>query len=240
MGPANHLDCAKRSYNERLFSGGIRKRLHEARFHWLQHETRGLSGSVLELGCFDCRSLSYLSFQPTDYLGIDANWEGGLDSARRRYPKLKFVEANEPSAIAGKFDCAIALETMYHVPRLKLPEYLAALARAAPLALFSVQVEIGPVFACKQVVRPDSHYRYTLREYLCSTLGLTQFVEQHDLKGFNYLWFIRQLAPFYRVDRVWGLPRGVPPILAFGVGIRCRSKVFERDRLAPELRPAPR
>jgi hypothetical protein len=217
----------KEPYNQRLFSGGLRKWLHEGRFAWLHRETKNLSGSVLEVGCYDCRSLDYLAFTPTRYVGIDANWEGGLNLARQRHPDLQLIESSDPGAISGKFDCAISLETLEHVPRQQLLDYIEALAKAAPLALISVPVEIGPVFAVKQLVRPDNSYKYSLKEYICSTLGMTEHVKQDDHKGFNFVWFLKQLSNYYDIEKVSGIPFPLPAILSFGVGIRCRSRLFQ-------------
>ncbi len=54
-------------YNERLFSGGVRRHLHLARFKWLaravaKHST--LCKSVLELGCFDGKAIDFLPASP--------------------------------------------------------------------------------------------------------------------------------------------------------------------------------
>ena len=71
-------------YNERLFSPGIRGRLHAARFEWLAKKLLRLKceyNTVLELGCFDGKVLDYLPNKPERYLGLDANWEGGLGIA---------------------------------------------------------------------------------------------------------------------------------------------------------------
>lgn len=214
-----------KSYNDRLFSSGFRKWLHDGRFRWLNKETRRLSGSVIEVGCYDCRSLDHLGFIPTRYLGIDSNWEGGLDLARKRRPDLELTQSSDPGAISGKFDCAIALETLEHVPRWQLGDFISALARAAPVALFSVPVEIGPIFAAKQFLRPDSHYEYTFKEYICESLGLTRYVEQVDHKGFSFRWFKQELELCYVIERMSGIPMGLPPLLSFGVGFRCRSRL---------------
>lgn len=75
-------------YNERLFSRGLRRKLHLARFHWVNAEiTRwhGSSRSVLELGCFDGKLIDFLSDKPSRYVGFDANWEGGLDAAKVKW-----------------------------------------------------------------------------------------------------------------------------------------------------------
>src|SRR6267142_3986212 len=106
-----------RPYNERLFSGGLRSRLHFARFHWIRGELERLGVKptrVLELGCYDGRALDFIP-SPQRYVGMDANWEGGLDLARvhRRMEGYDFIEVRCPSDIQLResFDLALSLET---------------------------------------------------------------------------------------------------------------------------------
>lgn len=50
-------------YNERLFAGGLRGKLHNGRFHWFSTAVnqRGCAtDAVLELGCFDGKLIEYL------------------------------------------------------------------------------------------------------------------------------------------------------------------------------------
>lgn len=81
------------SYNERLFGGGIGSRLHYARFHWLHQSLDRLNcrpSSVLELGCFDAKTIHFLPVLPERYVGLDANWEGGLDLAKTTWCDARF------------------------------------------------------------------------------------------------------------------------------------------------------
>ena len=75
-------------YNERLFSGGLRSKLHYARFNWFASQVskrKCATDSVIELGCFDGKLIDYFAVQPLRYVGFDANWESGLDMARARW-----------------------------------------------------------------------------------------------------------------------------------------------------------
>ena len=38
---------------------------------------------ILEIGCGDAKSLEFLNPKPVFYVGIDANWEGLLDIAKK-------------------------------------------------------------------------------------------------------------------------------------------------------------
>ena len=47
--------------------------------------------NIIELGCFDGKLLDYLPNFPEKYLGLDANWEGGLELAKRKYKDKKNI-----------------------------------------------------------------------------------------------------------------------------------------------------
>ncbi len=210
------------SYNERLFSGGARKWLHEMRFKWLREQTRNLEGSVFELGCFDARSLQYLAFKPTRYLGVDAGWEGGIDEAKKRYPEFEFRRSSTLFSPGQKFDLAVALETLEHLPRQELPGYVDMLSLTAPVLLATVPVEIGPVFLGKYLVKLGlgRSEPYRPAEVLFSTLGMTSRVEQDQHKGFSYRFLVELLRSSYRHVTVTGLPFSAAPLLSFTIGIR--------------------
>jgi hypothetical protein len=210
------------SYNERLFSGGLRKWLHEMRFRWLREQTKGMNGAVFELGCFDARSLEYMSFSPARYLGVDAGWEGGLEEAKKRYPDFEFLRSESAYNPKELFDVAVTLETLEHLPRQELRNYIDVLARTAPVLLATVPVEIGPVFLCKHFFKSllGSNESYRFKELLCSALCMTKQVEQCQHKGFNYRVLIAILRTRYRKVTITGLPFSVIPFLSFTVGIR--------------------
>lgn len=210
-------------YNQRLFSSGVRKWLHEMRFRWLNKETSGMSGSVFELGCFDARSITYLGFSPERYLGLDAGWEGGLDSAIAQYPNFEFRRSDTLVQPAGTFDLAIAMETLEHLPREQLPNYVDVLSRTAPVLLVTVPVEIGPVFLIKRIVKaflPGRKQYYSVRELIFTTLGFTTRVEQVDHKGFDYRHIRNLLRSCYGNVKVEGLPFKKLPLFSFTVAIR--------------------
>ncbi len=221
-------------YNQRLFSGGLRGRLHMARFEWLRRRAAGPAPlRVIELGCFDCRSLSYMA--PEQYVGLDAGWEDGLAQARVRFagdPRVTLIQAVDPAAMRRfpdrSFNLGIALETLEHVPPPVLPGYLDELARVIDgRLLVTVPNEMGPVFLAKYLAKrfllsgtPDS---YTLREIVAAVAGRLDRVERREHKGFDYRRLIDELSRRFEIVAVEGLPFG-PPSLAFSVAITARSR----------------
>ncbi|MFC0283291.1 hypothetical protein ACFFJB_06655 [Camelimonas abortus] len=219
-------------YDRQLFSHGLRKWVHEGRFHWLRRETRGLSGAVIELGCFNARSLQYLSFTPTRYLGLDAGTGGGLDEAIARYPQHEFRRSSDPADVSGRWDVALALETLEHLPRPgALEAYVARLAACAPLLLATVPVETGPLFAAKFLYKKHVYgFRadHSFRDFVNQTLGRCERVPQDGHRGFDYRALVRLLSQYYRIVRVEGVRPWLPRFLNTQIAIRAESRLFGR------------
>jgi len=228
------------AYNERLFSGGLRKFLHTARFRWLQRCVARLNcsyDSVLEIGGYDGRSLEFLPALPKRYVGYEADYEDALALARAKwkdYPNYDIRESFAPDDMQiddERFDVALALETLEHINPDDLDAYLEKIAGALkPEGYFfvSVPVEIGPVFAVKQVIKmlfvgdPDP---YSFKEYMCSSLGLVQFVERGEHKGFSYFNLRKALGVHFSIEKSGGIPfTWLPGLFNFGVTYICRPK----------------
>jgi hypothetical protein len=142
------------SYNDRLFQGGIRKKFHMARFFWLRKKCLSLNDiktdKVLELGCFDGRSIEYIHPKPVSYYGFDAGWEGGLKVAQEKYKNsttYHFHQAYTSSDLKGKSTLAISLETLEHIPVELLDDYIKSLGDINNgYFLVTVPNEKGPIF----------------------------------------------------------------------------------------------
>jgi SAM-dependent methyltransferase len=231
----------KSGYNDRLFlSGGLRSYLHFARFKWLKAELIRLKcscSSVLELGCFDGRAIEWLPRRPWRYLGLDANWEGGLDSARNKYGRLPgymFKQVTDPSEVLfgneDRFQIAIAMETLEHVPPEKVQEYLAKIAMRLDGYLFiTVPNEKGLVFLLKHLTKrfvSSDYQQYTFKEILNAFLGRMQFVARNQHKGFDWTVMVADVEKLFDVVLVQGVPFGkiLPPSLCFGVGVLARKR----------------
>lgn len=240
-------------YNERLFSGGVRGRLHGSRFVWLQESLRRVHAAcdrVLELGCFDGRSLSYLPRKPRVYLGLDANWEGGIDLGRSRWredPAVRFELCEQPTDLRARvesqrFDTALCLETLEHLAPGTAASYVEEIARVTTgHFIVTVPNEKGPVFLVKYVVKRlfGDYFRYRPIEVWGAFIGRMDLVERDDHKGFDYESIIRLVGSHFDLVEVSGYPfRRLPKWANFGVGIVGKARrpggepaaVMERTR----------
>lgn len=221
-------------YNERLFSGGLRGRLHGARFAWLNESLRRIQAPcvhVLELGCFDARSLHYLPRKPDSYLGLDANWEGGLDQGRtslRDDPSVRLEICSTPAELRGhaegrRFDTTLCLETLEHVAPDMVDSYLEEIARVTTgYFVVTVPNEKGPVFLAKYLVKRSfgDYFHYRPIEIWGALTGRMNLVERDDHKGFDYDDMVHAIARHFDVVEVSGYPfRRLPRWANFGVGI---------------------
>jgi hypothetical protein len=119
---------------------------HTRRFEWLRDKIAALGKphlSILELGCNDARSLSYVPVSVKRYVGLDAGWQSGwrngkafgLEAARhcyRHYPDFEFHQSThwgDLDNIRGKFDLAIVLETFEYLDPPHVSDYVSALSR---------------------------------------------------------------------------------------------------------------
>ena len=226
-------------YNERLFDSGLRRRLHLARFQWCSNEISRLGcpqESVFELGCFDGKLIDFLPKKPRRYKGFDANWESGLDLARKKWgdePNYSFFKALSAEEINLKpeenYDIAVVMETLEHVPPSLVSPYLKKIASHLKGYLFvTVPNEKGFLFLAKWVAKKifsrDAE-KYTLFELWNAFLGRMHLVQRREHKGFDYRSLISEIEEHFDIVRVSGHPFGFLPVwLCFGVGIVARSK----------------
>lgn len=227
-------------YNERLFASSVRRGFHLARFEWVRSalvRAGARCESVLELGCFDGRAVAYLPRRPGRYLGLDANWEGGLDLARERTaadPSLEFRTCTTPAELrdltsGSRFDTAICLETLEHVPPDRVSDYLAAISEVLDGHIaITVPNEKGAVFLAKYLVKRavGEVPEYRLAEIGAATIGRMDRVARREHKGFDYDRVVEAGATHFDLIEVSGYPvRSLPKMLGFGVGILARSRV---------------
>ena len=218
----------KAGYNERLFSGGVRKWLHEARFHWLTNqciEFGLVQKTVLELGCFDARSISYLPMLPSQYYGFDANWEGGLDRAKhiwRDNNKYVFKMATKPGDldINKKVDLCLCLETIEHIPPELVNGYLKRLLEALKtdgVLLVTVPNEKGIIFLAKYLAKKfflGGSEQYDFLEVVNAVLGRMSRVRRREHKGFDWEQLREQLCEFFVITQIQGVQFSWLPVWA--------------------------
>ncbi len=226
-------------YNERIFRGGLRAYVHKSRFHWVQRVCRRRGqdlSSVFELGCFDGRLLDWLPAEPGYYLGVDADWEGGLSVAQERFdgdPRRDFLKSADASSLASvpdnSFTAAFALETLEHIPADELDRYLAEIARTLNGTFYiTVPNEKGIIFLLKYLYKSACYgddNNYSLREVVNATLCRLELIERNEHKGFDYAALIRTLARDFSIDSIHSLPlRNLPPFTGVTIGIIATSK----------------
>lgn len=222
-----------RSYNGRLFSKGLRKRWHSARFHWLQRvwaESSLQAPRVMEVGCFDGKTLDFLPPVGT-YAGFDAGWGGGLEIGRRERSaaNVSFHEAQAPEDLFGLYDAIICMETLEHVPLKYTEAFVAKFSKMAPMLFVTVPVEFGPLAAAKHFYkkitgnRPDS---YRISEFVSLIIGNSNGIirEEGGHKGFDYRYIVNIIENYYKIVEVKSIPfPALSPIFGSSVGIIARK-----------------
>jgi 2-polyprenyl-3-methyl-5-hydroxy-6-metoxy-1,4-benzoquinol methylase len=236
---AKRIKDFDKSYNERLFSGGLRKRLHLARYYWLVEQIEKLNCSVdnvLELGCFDAKTIDFLSKKPGYYLGYDANWENAIQIAREKWVGEESVEIRECQTpdemlVSDKaFDISICLETMEHIYTKDVEGYVKKLSEATKDYCFiSVPNEKGFFFLLKRFGKWlfNSHTEsYTLSELYHATTGnLSKVVRQEGgHKGFDYEQLVSLISKYFTQVEVMGIPYNrLPKSANFSIGIVAKN-----------------
>jgi hypothetical protein len=228
-----------KTYNERLFSSGLRAWFHRARFHWLHRQCVAQdvdTSRVVELGCFDARSIDHLPARPVEYFGYDAGVEGGLALAIEHYRNVRAytfqqcMSADQMHFPADrKATLVISLETLEHVPPAVLPGYLDRFQKLADgYVVVSVPNEKGPVFFVKWVLKSlfyPGRETYTFREVLAATRGDMAHVARDEHKGFDWEVLRDQLAARFELVKIEGVQfPWLPPFLNVQIGMVFRSR----------------
>jgi hypothetical protein len=229
--------AVQNAYDQRLFKSGLRKRIHESRFLWLEEQLSkrsdvksGARLSVIEIGCFNCRSLKYLGFTPSRYYGLDAGWEEGVDEAIRTYPQYEIKKSVDPEDVYGDWDLCLALETLEHLPRPDvLEEYLERIAISSKTLIATVPMEIGPLFSAKFLYKKFIHgYKqsHTFWEFINQSLGRCHVVTQDNHRGFDYRVLIRLIDRYFEIEKFEGLNSKLPKIMNTQIGIIAKSRIY--------------
>jgi hypothetical protein len=227
-------------------------RHHARRFEWMRDKIASCgkpSVSILELGCHDARSLTYVPVKVHRYVGLDAGWKSGwngetpygLEAGRFRLKGRENFEArmsNSPEDIdkmEEQFDVALVLETFEYLQPTALEPYIAALAgkliddgrllttmpneKGIPLLVKALGAKLAGIHRSQ----------YDGTEFIHALLGQMDRVPRgvRGRKGFDYGQIARLLTkyfPFLRLEGV-GLIH-LPPYLSTNIGIVASRKPF--------------
>lgn len=231
------------TYNERLFDGkSFRSKLHFARYHWVNkwiEKWNLISYSMLELGCYDGKTIDFLSNKPLSYAGYDANWEGGLDIAKTKWqyrPEYTFHTCEKPEDFSNNSQCyeiSVCLETLEHIPAADLEAYIRQLAsKTTKYCLISVPNEKGPVLFFKHIIKSLTQDKgqtesYSVKELLYGSIGRMDKVKRIDCghKGFDYDTLALLLKKYFTILKIEAIPmNGIPHALGFNVGFVLKKK----------------
>jgi 2-polyprenyl-3-methyl-5-hydroxy-6-metoxy-1,4-benzoquinol methylase len=231
------------NYNERLFNGKtIRSKLHFARYVWLRKKLKQYNcpfDTILELGCFDGKTIEFLEKPPRQYDGYDANWEGGLELGRKKWPQHPDYHFNLCTSISefqpreNYFDISVCQETLEHLPVADLDKYIERLAKATKSNCFiTVPNEKGIVFLAKYITkvitqRKIDREEFTFAEIFYSTMGNLKKVKRNEggHKAFDYSSLQKSLQEHFEIVETNGIPFGALPLfLNFTVGFVCKKK----------------
>ncbi len=227
------------NYNERLFNSKFRKFFHLSRFRWLKSSLNKFTldyTSVLEIGCHDAKSLFWLPYPALKYVGLDADWEGGLGVAKEKFKNIndyhfiKITSSNNLPQPMHKYDIGISLETFEHLSDYDVDNYIRFFQNNISQYIFiSIPNEIGIFFLFKFITKYFFGFkndRYTLLEFVFQTIGHTSSVERDQHKGFSWKQFILLLKQHFTIVEVKGIPFSFLPVfMNFGVGVILKNKI---------------
>jgi 2-polyprenyl-3-methyl-5-hydroxy-6-metoxy-1,4-benzoquinol methylase len=229
---------AREDYNKRLFSGNWRSRIHLSRFYWVAAQMRRLNlnrASIIELGCYDGKTIEFLDFAPEAYLGLDANWEGGLDSGKAKwkdFPNVELRHCRKPEEIPAPrkpYDAGICMETLEHVPPDMVEPYLQRLSEVIDGYLFiTVPVERGLIFLLKHGLKRILGMKdetFHKGEFINSILCRMDKVSRREHKGFDDRALVRQVEKYFDIVTLTGVFPGLGILsLNLTIGIIARTK----------------
>lgn len=227
----------KKKYNERLFQGW-QSIYHLRRFYWLKKQLEEYgknNASFIELGCFDAKTLDFIpKVQLGHYLGLDANWEKGLDDAKGRYkddPRIIFQYCSKPDEVPtndAKYDFGIALETLEHVRPELMDAFLEKMFFNIDGYIFiTVPVERGFSLLVATAIRIINRTweKYGLLEWLNAFLGRMHKVSRIEHKGFDDRIFINQVSKYFDIEKIEGIFFNTPYAnFNLSIGIVAKSK----------------
>jgi len=232
----------QKSYNLRLFSGW-RAFHHYRRYYWIRNKLNNFDLkdlTIIELGCYDGKVLNLLESTPKEYLGLDADWEDGLNIAKETYNNKEFASfkfCNKPEHIPEdkKWDLGISMQTFEHIPKHLIEDYFLKFNKIIKKKFYiTIPVERGFPFLIASLSRIRNHVisRYTAKELLWSLFGKLDKIERTEgHKGFDDRVFIKQLSKYFHILEIEGIFPKLPVLsLNLNIGIVAipRKKIKEK------------
>jgi hypothetical protein len=207
------------------------------------------SASILELGCHDARSLSFVPVQVHRYVGLDAGWQSGwngdkpygLEAGRVRLKGNDNFEVRQSKTprdidlLPETFDIALVLETFEYLEPSALEPYIAALAGKVHdngFLLTTMPNEKGIPLLVKALAAKMAGIRrseYSAAQFVHAVMGRMDRVPRgvRGRKGFDYdqvAGILAKYFPFLSMEGV-GLLK-LPPPLSTNIGIVASKKPF--------------
>ena len=227
-------------------------RHHARRFEWMRDKIASSgkpSISILELGCHDARSLTYVPVKVHRYVGLDAGWKSGwngetphgLEAGRVRLKGRENFEVRISSSpqdidkIEEQFDVALVLETFEYLQPAALEPYIAALAGKLGddgILMTTMPNEKGIPLLVKALGAKLAGIRrseYNRTEFIHAFLGQIGRVPRgvRGRKGFDYGQIARLLTKYFPFSKLEGLGlMDLPPYLSTNIGIVASRKPF--------------
>lgn len=228
----------RRDYNQRLFSGNWRSRIHLSRFYWIAAQIRKLDlkrTRIIELGCYDGKTIEFLDCIPEKYLGLDANWENGLNAGKikwEEFPNIELQLCKMPEDIPmpnKAYNVGVCMETLEHVPPEIVEPYLHKLSRVIDgYLIVTVPVERGLVFFLKHGLKKVLGMKdniYNRGEFINSVIGRLDKVKRREHKGFDDRALVGQIEKYFDLVHVSGVFPKIPILsLNLTIGIIAKSK----------------
>jgi len=220
-------------------------RHHTRRFEWLRSKIAALQKqkiSVLELGCNDARSVSYIPVPIERYVGLDAGWRSGwrngkaygFEAALERFrgvPRFEFHRSQhfqDLQKIQGTFDVTVVLETFEYLEPSELESYVTLLSKKLKGGgcIFSTMPnEKGLPLLLKVIGSKLSRVprsEYTLRQFGNAFIGRMDRIPRgvHGRRGFDYAavtGMLRRYFPHIQLESIE--PANVPLWMGLNVGL---------------------
>lgn len=191
--------------------------------------------TIIELGCYDAKTIEFLDCVPETYLGLDANWEGGLDAGRLKWKDLSNVElrsCRRPEDIPAAqkpFDVGVCMETLEHVPPDIVEPYLKRLSEVINGHLFiTVPIERGLVFLLKHGLKRILGMKddpFAQGEFFNCVIGKLDKVARREHKGFDDRVLVHQIEKYFDIVNVSGVFPGLPiASMNLTIGIVARTR----------------